>query len=78
MTVSMSLQQSVRTELKEMASILEAEIADDSFQGVQMFEADAGCTFASLLCTDCFFCIHVSISCSSLTIEPIASRLLLP
>jgi hypothetical protein len=68
MTVSMSLQQSVCTELKEMASVLEAEIADDSFQGVQMFEPDAGCTFAFFLSTDCFFCIHVSISSSSLAI----------
>jgi hypothetical protein len=75
MTVFMSLQQSIRTKLKEMASIFEAEVADDSFQGVQMFEADASCTFAFCLSTDCFFSIHVSVSCSSLTIEPVARRL---
>jgi hypothetical protein len=78
MTVSMRLQQSVRTKLKEMASVLESEVPDDFFQGVQMLEANAGCTFASFLRTECFFSIHVSISCSSLTIEPLASNIPLP
>jgi len=39
------LQQRIGTELKEMASIFKPKIADNSFQYIKVFEADARGSF---------------------------------
>jgi hypothetical protein len=44
-TLFVRLQQRIGAELKEMASILKPKIADNSFQYIKVFEADARGSF---------------------------------
>jgi hypothetical protein len=53
------LQQRIGAELKEVASIFEPKIADDSFQYIKVFEADARGSFSGQVLGRLLFSIHI-------------------
>jgi hypothetical protein len=54
------LQQRIGAELKEMASIFKPKIADNSFQNIKVFEADARGPFPGQVLGRLLFSIHIS------------------
>jgi hypothetical protein len=59
-TLLVRLQQCIGAELKEMASIFEPKIADNSLQYIEVFEADARGSFAGQILSRLYFSIHIS------------------
>jgi hypothetical protein len=59
-TFFVRLQQRIGTELKEMASIFKPKIADNSFQDINVFEADARGSFPGQVLGRLLFSIHIS------------------
>ena len=59
-TLFVRLQQRIGAELKEMASIFKPKIADNSFQDIKVFEADARGSFPGQVLGRLLFSIHIS------------------
>ena len=58
-TLFVRLQKRIGTKLKEMASIFETKIADNSFQDIKVFEADACGSFSGQVLGRLLFSIHI-------------------
>jgi hypothetical protein len=73
-TLFVRLQQRIGAELKEMASIFKPKIADNSFQDIKVFEADARGSFPGQVLGRLLFSIHISGSTRQLSFGRLPKR----